>query len=133
MADSSKKYLSLDGLKTFWAEIKRRLDTINSYLDFLKSTTTGTNSLSSINGNIRLHIIMATTNQTLSFASKPAAGHDIHIIIRYTGTNSNGITITLPHTNSDILLCDPTYTLKPEEYLEINVISDGSFLYYRVA
>lgn len=126
----SKKYLNLDGLKTFWSKIKLILDDINSYLDFLKSTNVLT-SLSRISPNTRLYIADITTNQSLSFASKPDAGRDIHIIIR--NVSLNDLTITMPVSTDAVLLCDPNYTLNPNEYLEVNVISDGSIMYFRVA
>lgn len=126
----SKKYLNLDGLRTFWSKIKIILDDINSYLDFLKSTNVLT-SLSRISPNTRLYIADITTNQSLSFASKPAAGRDIHIIIR--NVSLNDLTITMPTSTDVVLLCNPNYTLSSNEYLEVNVISDGSIMYFRVA
>ena len=125
-----KKYLDLDGLQRFWSKIKERLDAINSYLDFLKSSGTVT-SLSNLNINKRLYVANVTTKQTISLSGKPAAGRDMHIIIK--NQSNNPIDITMPTHSYCDLICDPVYSVDPGKYLEVNIISDGSIAYVRAA
>lgn len=134
---NEKKYLDLEGLKYFWDKIfedyiskdQSDIRTIANYLSFLQSVGSGT-SLNNININTRLHIVELSSNSNLQLSGVPAKGYDIHIMVKA----NNNVVITMPgNGNSDVLICDQSYELMAGEYLEINIISDGSKRYYRVA
>lgn len=128
--NNDQKFLDLRGLQYFWNGIKSRLNTINSYLDFLKSVESGT-SVSGLSPNKRLHVANLNTDANLRLSKLPDAGRDIHIIIK--NTSSDSIDINIPGDSFYVRICDPVYTIKPSEYLEVNIISDGGSAYIRVA
>ena len=128
----NKKFLDLDGLRFFWTDIKSRLNAINSHLDFLKSVESGLTSISGLNPNKRLHVANLDTDANLSVSSLPAAGRDIHIIVKNVST-ANSIDVNIPGDSYYVRICDPVYTIKPGEYLEVNIISDGGSAYIRIA
>lgn len=137
MADT-KKYLDLNGLEYFYGKLKVLFSNIDSYLNFLKSSSTNETSLSNINVNTRLHVVKVSSNQTLSLVggssggSVAAAGRDVHIIIK--NTSSKTITVTMPTDSAtNILVCESSYDVEAGKYLEVNVISDGTSAYYRAA
>lgn len=137
MADT-KKYLDLNGLEYFYNKLKVLFSNIDSYLNFLKSSSTSETSLSNINVNTRLHVVNVSSNQTLSLVggssggSVATAGRDVHIIIK--NTSSETITVTMPTDSAtNILVCESSYDVEAGKYLEVNVISDGASAYYRVA
>lgn len=147
MSITNKKYLDFDGLSYFWGKLKTLIETnsfsidcISEYINFLKSTTTGT-TLDSINVGTRLHIITLSTSGSLSLAggsqvsggSVAPQGHDIHIIVK-NGNTAGNIEVTMPTGGAyDILLCESKYKIPAGKYIEISVITDGSHAYYRVA
>lgn len=140
----AKKYLDLDGLKTFYNklnvlfnDINSAITNINSYLDFLQSSSVGGSTITNINVNTKLHVVNVSSDQTLALTggtgggSVAPAGRDVHIIIKNTATNE--VAITMPTGSNNILVCEPVYYIDSGKYLEINVISDGSKAYYRAA
>lgn len=127
----NRKFLDLEGLQYFWNDIKSRLSAINSYLDFLKSVESELTSVYGISPNKRLHVANINTDADLRLSRLPDAGRDIHIIIK--NTSSDSIDINIPGDSYYVRICDPVYTIKPSEYLEVNIISDGGSAYIRVA
>lgn len=146
MSINNKKYLDFEGLSYFWSKLKMLIENNSSsigdileYINFLKSTTTGT-TLNAINVGTRLHIITLSTSDSLSLeggsqvsgGSVAPQGHDIHIIVKNGAAID--IDVMMPTGDEyDILLCETKYKIPAGKYIEISVITDGSHAYYRVA
>lgn len=98
-------------------------------LDFLFGVNKVT-SVSNIPVNKRLVVASISSSATLSIASTPDAGKEIHIIVKNTG--SSKITITL---NSGLLSSfqDTSFDIESGAFGEVNIISDGTNVYTRWA
>lgn len=138
MSQTPKKYLDYNGLTVFCEKIKelfntnkQSIESVNSYLTFLKSSSINETSLNNINVNTRLHVVNISSNQNLHLNGTIQKGYDVHIIVKNI---SNGLlTVNMPtNESSSILICESVYDIEPNKFLEINVISDGVNSYYRV-
>lgn len=92
----------------------------------------GVNVLSSLSTspiNKRLIIANITGNQSLTFASIPSAGKEIHIIVKNTTTSE--LIVTLPNSGNYVCFVDTALVVPANGYSEINIISDGTKMYIR--
>lgn len=131
---TSSQYLKADGSTSTLsnasssdAGLMSAEDKVN--LDFLFGVNTVA-SVSNIPVNKRLVVASISSSATLSIASTPDAGKEIHIIVKNTG--SSKITITL---NSGLLSSfqDTSFDIEGGAFGEVNIISDGTNVYTRWA
>lgn len=96
-------------------------------LDFLFGVNPVT-TLSNIPVDKRL-VVASISSGSLTLASTPAAGREIHVIIK--NTTSSDITITVPNNGNYNSSIGTSLKIKGNSYGEINIISDGTTMYVR--
>lgn len=93
------------------------------------------NGISRVNSVVNIPIIyrlvLATisADSSLSLASVPSVGKEVHVIIHNTATKD--IAVTIPNSGNYVNTLDPTLTVKASSYAEVNLISDGSIIYIK--
>ena len=81
-------------------------------------------SVSSIPVTHRAVLVNISANSTLSFASLPADGFEVHVIIHNTGSST--ISVTLPSSGSYVCTSESTIYIAAGKYGEANVVTIGS-------
>lgn len=94
----------------------------------LESSTTST-SVASL--PITSNMVIATISAASSFSlnSTPAAGKEIHVIIKNSSTSD--VTVTLPTASPYVCISSDSLTVPASGYAEVNAISDGTNIYLR--
>lgn len=103
--------------------------TDKGYMEFLFGTPNTPTSVSNIPITRRLAIITVSSNGSFTLSQLPAAGKEIHCIIKNTG--SSDITITIPNNTTYMSAIGTALKIKAGTFGEVNVISDGSKGYIR--
>lgn len=96
-------------------------------LDFLFGVNTVT-TLANIPVDKRL-VVASISSGSLTLASTPGAGREIHVIIK--NTSSSDITVTIPNSGSYNSAIGTSLKIKGNSYGEVNIISDGTTMYVR--
>lgn len=86
--------------------------------------STTVSSISSIPVTHRVVLANISANGTLSFASLPASGYEVHVIIHNTGSST--ISVTLPSSGSYVCTSESTIYIAAGKYGEANVVVIGS-------
>jgi hypothetical protein len=150
----SKKVDKVNGkqlsTEDFTTALKNKLGSLSNYDD--SAITNSINTLSSnvanaialekyyngiskvtsvVNIPITYRLVLATisADSSLSLASVPSVGKEVHVIIHNTA--SKDIAVTIPNSGNYINTLDPTLTVKASSYSEVNLISDGSIVYIK--
>ncbi len=109
-------------------DLNDRLNALNDWCSYMSGHTT-TSSLASIPTTKRLCIATISSSQTLGLNGTIDDGREVHIMVY--NTSSNEITITIPTTfvnmNGEDLI------ISANSHGEINILYDGTKLYYRAA
>lgn len=104
--------------------------TVKAETDFLTGANTAT-SIASVAVSKRLVVATISAAGSFSLASTPAAGREIHVIVKNSG--SSDVAVTLPNTGNYVSLSGDSLTVAAGKYAEINVISDGTNMYIKAA
>ena len=104
------------------------ISTDKAWLDFMNGSTTST-SASSVPVTKHMCVLTISANASFAMASTPAAGREIHVIVK--NSSSSDITLTLPTASTYVNMSEASITVPASGYAEVNVISDGSKMYLR--
>ena len=104
------------------------LTNLINWCAYMSGNTTSTN-VTSIPTTKRLCIATISSSQTLGVNGTLTQGRELHIIVKNNATSR--ITITIPSTFKNLL--DENLVIEAGKYGEINLVSDGSNIYYRGA
>ena len=107
---------------------QERLDNVEQEMSFGNGHATAS-SLENIPTNKRLVVASINQSQSLSFEGLVADGKQVHLIINNSGTSA--ISVALPNTGNYVCLTDTALSIDAGRYVEVNVISDGNFMYIR--
>lgn len=102
--------------------------TDKAWIDFMNGSTTGTN-IASVPVTKHLCVVTISANGSFKLASTPAAGREIHVIVK--NNNSSDITISMPTATGYVNMSGDELTVAGNGYADINVISDGTNMYVR--
>lgn len=102
--------------------------TDKSWIDFMNGATTAT-SIASVPVSKHMCVVTISANGSFSLASKPAAGREVHVIVRNSG--SGEITVTIPTSGDYVNMSEASLKIAAGKYADINVLSDGSKMYVR--
>lgn len=86
-------------------------------------------SVSNIPIDKRLVVVNVAANGSFSLSGFLIDGRELHVIIE--NSSSSDIIITLPNTGSYKSAVGTTLKIKGKSYSEVNVISNGRFMYLR--
>lgn len=136
MAETTKKYLGLEGLKVLWSEIKKQIDSVSSEV---KDDAVDVSSLEFDNNvvidNMGVNITLnksniSGTSSTSTSVTIPLAGEDSAGIITDV-VQGNGTTIEKPENGKvkiNISVDDNSITINKETgEIEVNIINGGTF------
>lgn len=136
MAETTKKYLGLEGLKVLWSEIKKQIDSVSSEV---KNDAVDVSSLEFDNNvvidNMGVNITLnksniSGTSSTSTSVTIPLAGEDSAGIITDV-VQGNGTTIEKPENGKvkiNISVDDNSITINKETgEIEVNIINGGTF------
>jgi hypothetical protein len=104
------------------------LTNLINWCAYMSGNTTSTN-VTSIPTTKRLCIATISSSQTLGVNGTLTQGRELHIIVKNNA--SSRITITIPSTFKNLL--DENLVIDAGKYGEINLVSDGTNIYYRGA
>lgn len=99
-----------------------------AWIDFMNGSTTGTN-IASVPVTKHLCVVTISADGTFELASTPAAGREVHVIVK--NTSSSDITIGIPTSSPYVNMSGDSLTVAGNGYADINVISDGTNMYVR--
>ena len=119
---------ALTDLNNRLLEQQNKIDELESNLSYYSGHNT-ISSLTSLPITKRLCIATISTSQTLGIGGQLVDGKEIHVIIK--NNSSNTITITIPSTMVNMI--DENLEIDGGKYGEINLVSDGTNIYYRGA
>lgn len=104
------------------------ISTDKAWLDFMNGSTTST-SADSVPVTKHMCVLTISANASFAMASTPAAGREIHVIVK--NSSSSDRTLTLPNNATYVNMSGGSITIPASSYGEVNVISDGSKMYLR--
>lgn len=104
------------------------ISTDKAWLDFMNGSTTST-SAGSVPVTKHMCVLTISANASFAMASTPAAGREIHVIVKNSSTSDR--TLTLPTASTYVNMSEASITVPASGYAEVNVISDGSKMYLR--
>ena len=107
---------------------QERLDNVEQEMSFGNGHATAS-SLENIPTNKRLVVASINQSQSLSFEGLVADGKQVHLIVNNSGTST--ISVALPNTGNYVCLTDTALSIDAGGHVEVNVISDGNFMYIR--
>lgn len=99
-----------------------------AWIDFMNGSTTGTN-IASVPVTKHLCVVTISADGTFKLASTPAAGREVHVIVK--NTSSSDVTISMPTASGYVNMSGDSLTVAGNGYADINVISDGTNMYVR--
>ena len=119
---------ALTDLNNRLLEQQTKIGELESNLSYYSGHNT-ISSLTSLPITKRLCIATISSSQTLGIGGQLVDGKEIHVIIK--NNSSNTITITIPSTMVNMI--DENLEIDGGKYGEINLVSDGTNIYYRGA
>ena len=119
---------ALTDLNNKLLEQQNKIDELESDLSYYNGHNT-ISSLTSLPITKRLCIATISSSQTLGIGGQLVDGKEIHVIIK--NNSSNTITITIP--SSMVNMNNENLEIDSGKYGEINLVSDGTNIYYRGA
>ena len=119
---------ALTDLNNKLLEQQNKIDELESDLSYYNGHNT-ISSLTSLPITKRLCIATISSSQTLGIGGQLVDGKEIHVLIK--NNSSNTITITIPSTMVNMI--DENLEIEGGKYGEINLVSDGTNIYYRGA
>lgn len=123
----------LSETNTNLSSVTNRVTTIESNYSYYTGHTTAT-VLTAVPTTKRLCIATISSSQTLNVSGTINDGKEIHIIIKNSSTSD--ITITIPSTigsKTVVNMVGENLIILGSSYGEINLTSDGTYIYYRGA
>ena len=99
---------------------------VNGYISEGMSTASAVTSIPITVGSCKCTI---SANATLGFASVPAAGRNIYVLIYNSGSST--ITVTLPNTGSYKSFSGTSLAIPASGYAEVSAFSDGTTIFLR--
>lgn len=102
--------------------------TDKAWLDFMNGASTST-TISAVPVNKHFCVLTISANGTFALASTPAAGREIHIVVKNSSTSDR--TITLPDASPYVNMSSDSLTVPASGYADINILSDGTNMYLR--
>ena len=99
---------------------------VNGYVSEGMLTTSSVASIPITAGSCKCTI---SANGTLSFASVPAAGRNIYVLIYNSA--SSAITVTLQNTGSYRSFSGTSLSIPATSYAEVSAFSDGTTIFLR--
>ena len=117
---------ALTDLNNRLLEQQTKIDELESNLFYYSGHNT-ISSLTSLPITKRLCIATISSSQTLGIGGQLVDGKEIHVLIK--NNSSNTITITIPSTMVNMI--DENLEIEASKYGEINLVSDGTNIYYR--
>lgn len=119
---------ALTDLNNRLLEQQTKIGELESELSYYNGHNT-ISSLTSLPITKRLCIATISSSQTLGIGGQLVDGKEIHVLIK--NNSSNTITITIPSTMVNMI--DENLEIEAGKYGEINLVSDGTNIYYRGA
>lgn len=121
---------SLETISEKVNNININLNNAINYVNYMNSVGT-VDSLTNVPTDKHLLIANITnTTQSLTLNQNLTVGKELHIIV-YNTSDANELTITLPSSGDFVNITEPTITILPLGYGEINIVSSGTKMYIR--